>query len=64
MGSKDCFVDSSQGNPGHCVPMAEQCNRSVEGQRWGIFQSTVGKVVVVETPSVSCCQCVRGREMH
>jgi hypothetical protein len=62
MGSRDCSVGSSQGNPERRVPMAQQCNRSAERRRRGMSPSAGEVVAVVETPSLQCFQRVRGRE--
>jgi len=62
MGSRDCFVGSSQGNPQRRDPMAQQCNRSGQLWSWGTFWSAAEKVAVVERPSLRCFQRVRGRE--
>jgi hypothetical protein len=62
MGSRDCSVGLSQGNPERRVPMAPQCNRSAERRRRGMFPSPAEEVTVVETPSLRCFQRVRGRE--
>jgi len=56
MGSRDCFVGSSQGNPERHVPTAQQCNRSAEHRHQGMFPSAAEKVAVVETPSLQCFQ--------
>jgi len=61
MGSSDCFVGSSQGNPESRVPMAQQCNRSAVHWRWGILPSAA-QVAVDETLREQCFQRVRGRE--
>jgi hypothetical protein len=52
MGSRDCSVGSSQGNPERRIPMAQQCNRSAEHRHQGLFPSAAVEVAVVETPSV------------
>jgi len=44
--------------------MAQQCNRSVERRRRGMFPSAAEEVAVVETLSLRCSQRVRGREMR
>jgi len=62
MGSMDSFVGSSQGNPERRVPMAQQCNRSVEHWCWGMCTSAAEELAVVETPSQQCFQGVRRRE--
>jgi len=62
MGSRDCSVGSSQGNPERRVPMAQECDCSVEHWHRGMFLSLAEEVPVVETPSLRCFQRVRGRE--
>jgi len=62
MGSRDCSVGSSEGNPERRVPMAQQCNRSAEHRQRGMFPFAAEEVAVVETPSLRCFQPVRGRE--
>jgi len=42
--------------------MAEQCNRSAERRRRGMFPSGAEEVAVVETPSLRCFQRVGVRE--
>jgi len=42
--------------------MAQQCNRSAEHLRWGMFPSMAEEVAVVETLSLRCFQSVRGWE--
>ena len=64
MGSMDCSVGSSQGNPARRVPRVQQCNRSAERRRRGMFLSPAEEVAMVDTPSLQCFQCVRGREMR
>jgi len=64
MGSRDCSVGSSQGNPGRRVPMAQQCNHSAERRFRGMFPSAADQVAVVETASLRCFQRVQGREMR
>jgi len=61
MGSRDCFVGLSQANPERRVPMAQQCNHSVKGQRLGMFPSVAEAMAVVDSSSLRCSQCVRGR---
>ena len=38
-GRSDCVVGSSAGNPEHCVPIAQPCNRWAERRRQDIFPS-------------------------
>jgi len=52
MGSRDCSVGSSQGNPECRVPMAQECNCSEERRRQGMIPSVAEEVAVVETPSL------------
>jgi hypothetical protein len=47
MGMRECFVGSSQGYPERHVPIVEQCNRSAEGIRRGVFLSAAEEMVVV-----------------
>jgi len=42
--------------------MAQQCDRSTERRRWGMFLFAAEEVVVFETQSLRCFQCVRGGE--
>jgi hypothetical protein len=42
--------------------MAQQCDRSAEHWRRGMFPSVAEEVVVIVTPSLRCFQAVRGRE--
>jgi len=65
MGSSDCSVGSSQGNPARRVPMVRQCDPAVEHRRRGMFPSMAEEVVVVvKIPSLRCVERVRGRETH
>jgi len=64
MGSRDRSGGSSQGNPEHRVSLAQQSNHSAERRQRGTFPSREEEVVVVETVSLRCFQCVRGREMR
>jgi len=52
MGSRDCFVGSSQGNPECRVPMAQQCNPSAKRRCGGMFLSMPEESTVVETLSL------------
>jgi len=60
----DRFVGSSQGNPECRVLVAQQYNGSVEHRHRGMIQSGAEEVAVVETPSLRCFQCARGKETH
>jgi len=62
MGSRDCFLGLSLGNPEHRVPMVQQCIRSAKHRGWGMFPSAPDEVAAVETLSLRCCQGVRVRE--
>jgi len=62
MGSRDCFVGLSQGNPECCVPMAQQWNRFGEHWHQGLVPSVAEVVVVVESPSLGYFHGVRVRE--
>ena len=44
--------------------MTQQVNRPAERRRWETFPSVAEKVVVVETPSLCCFECVRGRKSN
>jgi hypothetical protein len=62
MGSRDCFVNSAQGNRKDCVPIAQHGNRLVEQWGHGVFLSTAEEVTVVGNLSLEWFQHVRDRE--
>jgi len=64
MGSRQYYVGLSERNPKRQDDMAQQCNRSADHQHWGMFLSPAEEVMVVETQSLWCFQCLRGRETH
>jgi len=56
MGSRDCFLGMTQGNPERRVTMAQQCNYTMERQRRGLFPSAAEEVAVVDNLSLRCIQ--------
>ena len=62
MGSRNCFVGSSEGNPEHRICMAQPRTRSALCRRRGLFPSVVEEVAVVDAVRLQCFQCFRGRE--